>query len=1330
MPNLKTYFVLLGLFLSAPVLAQEWVESYKKAEEHYKENQIDQAFEQATLSFQKYQTESGETNDNYASILRLLSNIYFAQSKFADGLEFVEKEIKIREGKQDVVLATAYTNASNFHQQLGSYEKAIEELKKGRDILAKFYAADEADLISCNLALATNYYYADQNQEALHLFTETLAKAKEENTETLSAKYYLALIYLELEKTGDAVTLLNETGKKYEEAKLTETPEYALLLKAMGEGYYHSENPAQAEVVFSKSQSLFESLSLQDEEEYLLGLKSRAINLEALGKNSEAEKLFEQLGKHPDGQLVFASALSNRAALIQAKGDWQKAEQLYLQAVSSLDKTKKRALTLFGETAANIATLYAEQRQYTKAEEWITQAATITQQNFGAQHLRMIGIQTKRGSIFYRQNKFAEAKSSYEGSLKLLSQLFNAPRPESSEALIGLAQCYQRESNFKKADSLYQIAQSNYNLNLLPADKHYLATLTNYALSQQEQGDWVAARDLMTEATKYIKKSKGKEHSYYATTLEDLAMLNLRLGNRQQAKIQFDSVAMWYTAEKTKTQEYGSFLLSVGRYYQVVGEYPQAESKLRQGVELLRQYAGEESEAYSYGLNSLALLYQTLGNFEEAEPLFKKSLALWEKRGGKINSEYATVLQNLASVYQIQENYNKAEPLLLEALEIDQKIFGKGHPLYSVSIQNLATLYQKKKQFDKATSLMEEARSLTEARLGKSHSSYATVVSNLAALYQDQANYVMAEKLWKESVALRKQILGEDHPDYARSLYGLAGVYFATGKLDDANAYFTEVVDKYQNQIANYFDALSEKEKSAFYNRIKPVFESYQDFCIQRLKQNPGDASMMEKLYDLQLATKAILINASNKVRNAILNSGDAELQKLYHQWVESKENLVRYYSYSQEDRDHMKIDVRKEESASNDLEKKLSELSTAFGSLNQKNTRWQQVRATLKENEAAIEIIRIRKKFVTDSVYYAALILHPSEAQPKLFIWPFGQRMEGRLFRFHRNAIKFHYNDTLSYKTFWEPLVKALPASNTLYISCDGVFNKLNFNAIQNPIDKQWVVDQYTIRLLSNTKELVETRAKVSTPSAQASIFGYADFNLAETDKAVVGDKRATVKRFGFQGEEISMLPGTEKEAQLLQDVLKEKNWTVNTFLLKDATEANLKKVKNPQILHIATHGFFLNDIDINDEIAADEENLLTKNPLFRSGILLAGAALKQEPGQEDGVLTAYEAMNLDLDQTELVSLSACETGLGEVRNGEGVYGLQRSLLVAGARTVIISLWQVDDTATQELMSTFYNLWLKGGDKFQSFRQAQLEIKTKYNLPYYWGAFVLIGNQ
>jgi CHAT domain-containing protein len=204
-------------------------------------------------------------------------------------------------------------------------------------------------------------------------------------------------------------------------------------------------------------------------------------------------------------------------------------------------------------------------------------------------------------------------------------------------------------------------------------------------------------------------------------------------------------------------------------------------------------------------------------------------------------------------------------------------------------------------------------------------------------------------------------------------------------------------------------------------------------------------------------------------------------------------------------------------------------------------------------------------------------------------------------------------------------------------------------------------------------------------------------------------------------------MLPATEAEVNLLQNLLRANQWQANVFTLEHATEENLKKVSSPVLLHVATHGFFLSDVDIDHSISSDE-NSFAQNPLLRSGILLAGAGVAQGTGGEDGVLTAYEAMNLNLDQTELVSLSACETGLGEVRNGEGVYGLQRSFLVAGARSLLMSLWQVDDAATQELMTSFYSLWMAGQPKIEAFRKAQQEIKNKYEAPYFWGAFVLIG--
>jgi CHAT domain-containing protein len=198
---------------------------------------------------------------------------------------------------------------------------------------------------------------------------------------------------------------------------------------------------------------------------------------------------------------------------------------------------------------------------------------------------------------------------------------------------------------------------------------------------------------------------------------------------------------------------------------------------------------------------------------------------------------------------------------------------------------------------------------------------------------------------------------------------------------------------------------------------------------------------------------------------------------------------------------------------------------------------------------------------------------------------------------------------------------------------------------------------------------------------------------------------------------------------------ILKASNRHVTTYLGADATEGQLKKVFNPGVFHIATHGFFLqNEENDDDESLDDFSDKATENPLLRSGLLLknGGQLLQNEHvfafNKEEGILTAYEAMNLNFDQTELVVLSACETGLGEVQLGEGVFGLQRSFLVAGSKSVVMSLFKVSDQVTAELMSSFYKKWMNSGDKRGSFTAAKIEIMNKYNNPHFWGAFIMIG--
>ncbi|MBC7450134.1 MAG: CHAT domain-containing protein, partial [Cytophagales bacterium] len=242
---------------------------------------------------------------------------------------------------------------------------------------------------------------------------------------------------------------------------------------------------------------------------------------------------------------------------------------------------------------------------------------------------------------------------------------------------------------------------------------------------------------------------------------------------------------------------------------------------------------------------------------------------------------------------------------------------------------------------------------------------------------------------------------------------------------------------------------------------------------------------------------------------------------------------------------------------------------------------------------------------------------------------------------------------------------------------------------------------------LLSNTKDVIKLKTTVRKPVAlTATLIGNPAFDSSGS---------------------ISSLPGTKFEIENIKIQLTAKGYKVTTYVQTEASEQNIRKIKSPKILHFATHGFFIKEADSDNKTMGIESGRSALNPMLRSGLLVANAEAAIEGKSEYGILTAYEVMNLNLDQTEIVIMSACETGLGDVKNGEGVYGLQRAFLVAGADVLIMSLWKVNDEATQKLMTSFYKNYLVLNDKQKAFKAAQNELKILYKFPYYWGAFVLV---
>jgi CHAT domain-containing protein len=351
------------------------------------------------------------------------------------------------------------------------------------------------------------------------------------------------------------------------------------------------------------------------------------------------------------------------------------------------------------------------------------------------------------------------------------------------------------------------------------------------------------------------------------------------------------------------------------------------------------------------------------------------------------------------------------------------------------------------------------------------------------------------------------------------------------------------------------------------------------------------------------------------------------------------------------------------------------------------------------------------------DSVHYAALILTAeTKVKPDLILFRDGNNLESRFYYYYKNAMRYNVVDDLSYHFFWQPMEKSLQGKTRIYLSSDGVYHKINVNTLLDPATRKFLLEKFDMVHLLNPIQFLENKTAPGSIRHDAVLMGDPVF-----DVDLSAPRERSVEFNHFVG-----LPGTQEEIKAIDKVLKAHSWKTTLYLKGAATESSLKAVRSPAILHLASHGFFSSDV-----VALNSE--AKKEFLFHSGIVLTGANKSLSTGStsfhNDGIVTAFEVMNLDLSHTQLVVLSACETGLGKIENGEGVFGLQRSFMQAGARNVLISLWKVDDQATRDLMIKFYQYLVQGKSLHDSLRKAQSDLASDVGNPSLWGGFVLVGN-
>ena len=891
----------------------------------------------------------------------------------------------------------------------------------------------------------------------------------------------------------------------------------------------------------------------------------------------------------------------------------------------------------------------------------------------------------------------------------------------------------------------------------------YAASLNSLAVLNWYMGNFEKAEPLYLEAKNIHEKVWGKEHANYAASLNNLALLHSDMGNFEKAEpLYLESKNIREKIWGKEHPRYANGLNNLATLHAEMGNFEKAEPFFLEAIAINEKVLGKEHPNYALSLFNLAILHNSMGNYEKAESLYLKTIDIQKKVLGKEHPNYALSLNSLGILYQDIGNYEKAKLLFLESMAIFEKISGKEHPDYALSLHNLAALFWYIGDYEKAKNLHLESIAIWEKVLGKEHPNYAASLNALANLYHTKGNYYRAETFYLESIAIREKTLGKEHPDYAASLNSLGILYQDMGNYEEAEPFFLELSIINKILMEKAVRHLSERELNSYLNPYTKSLNQTLSFA-----QLTDSEKVTQTCYDNSLFYKGFLLNAANQIKQLALS--DSTSTEKYYSLKGYQRRLAAQYVLPFAERDSVKI--AELEAQVNELEKDLARTVAGYSDA-KRQVNWREVQSGLAQGEAAIEFVHFKFGFkkITDSTMYAALILRSGNDQP-LFIPLFEEKKlaallvseskedRSELFAqiYSRGAqpIKSTKMEGL-YELIWKPMSEQLKGVKTVYYSPSGLLHRINFDAIS--IDKEKSLsDNFKLVQLGSTRSLVVPAITTTNTGNEAILYGGIEYEMdtdtLQFDSTAQDILAASLSQLSFsfadrsisqRGDNWNYLPGTEMEVSNINLLLDKSSFSSQVFSDKSATEESFKSIgkskPSPRILHIATHGFFFPDpasSSPQSAVGSQQDKSVFKisdHPMIRSGLLLAGGnyAWKTgkpfKPDMEDGILTAYEISQMNLSNTELVVLSACETGLGDIEGNEGVYGLQRAFKIAGAKYLIMSLWQVPDRETKEFMVTFYRHWLEDEMTIpDAFRKTQREMKERFFNPYQWAGFVLV---
>lgn len=800
------------------------------------------------------------------------------------------------------------------------------------------------------------------------------------------------------------------------------------------------------------------------------------------------------------------------------------------------------------------------------------------------------------------------------------------------------------------------------------------------------------------------------------------------------------------------------------------GKYVEAEELYERAIAIFERASGPDHKWTLQARNNLAVLYMDQAKYDEAGAVFEQILAIFEATDRAETRQAAAAIQNLAIISNKQGRYDDAETLHRRTLAIKEKVRGVDHPSVAETLSSLVYICIRQKKWDEAERLIQRVETIWKNIYGPKHPASATALHSKAKLRHGQGKYDEADSLYRHALGIWIEAFGDNHRLVAT---GHEAYSRLCRERKDYEKALEEANRACEIRRQNFLDNSAVLSEWDALNYAQLQRASADNYLSCYLEAEPTDSHTVNTAANIVLATKGQVSDGIFERQQVVATETDSVVLALTEELRLVKFQLSKLFvkSAGKEAKDY----TDKTDSLSKlakDLEVQLSRRSVNFRKQQDyKRVSVDRVASLMPEKSVLIEYMKYEYDEVPSDTaipHYLAAVTAPGAGS---IIVELGEasRIDALVSEYREHMLKVSSQRHMPtakdkdeyaaiapklYDAVVRPVEKYMLGKDLVLIAPDGGLNLVSFSGL---IDDEglYLIEKISVHYLSTGRELIRLKDRsgggsgllaIGDPDYDATIAARKDHTAS--DSYVQADRDSytgPVARSGcefFEGFNLAMLPGTRDEIESIADSWSNKNDDPAVTHFGPQASEDVFKAEAPgkRVIHLATHGYFIQG-QCESSPTADQNDAtgstLQENPLLQSGLFFAGANLHSEgadsAGVEDGVLTAYEVSAMNLQGTDMVVLSACETGLGEVRQGEGVYGLRRAFQMAGARTVVSALWRIPDRETASIMSELYAA--TGETLPEKLRRIQLDCIAELRAtdradhPYSWAPFIALGD-